>query len=93
MSIPFTQFIRPSGRPQPVTVDRPAEIEAMAQELIEAGYRFEIEVLTTGHINMDCVRPGADEPLAGELSRNGPEVLEAVDRMVTAAHTTWRATQ
>lgn len=87
MSIPFTQFLRPNGKRRHVSIDRPADVEAKAQALIDAGCRFEIEELTTGHVNIECCGPvlGEDGTISGELCHNGPEVLEAVDRIVNAA--------
>ena len=86
MSIPFTQFLRPDGRRRDVTIDMPEEIEAKAHELIEAGYRFEIEELTTGHVHMDCSRPDDDEPVALKVCANGPPVITAVTELVNDAY-------
>lgn len=86
MSIPFTQFLMPDGRQQPVTIDRPEEIEAKARELIKLGYRFEIEMLTTGEISIECCTPDGEESLAQEICPNGPPVCDAVDNVVNDAH-------
>jgi hypothetical protein len=83
MSIPFTQFMRPSGRPKPVLIDRPADIETQAGRLIAAGCRFECEVLTTGEVSFTIQR-NADEVVACEICPNGPKVPAAVDRLVAA---------
>lgn len=85
MSIPFTQFLRPYGQRKAV-IDMPEEIEAKAYRLVEAGYCFEIEVLTTGHILMDCHKPEDDEPIALRLCENGPPVVKAVTGLVNTAH-------
>lgn len=84
MSIPFTQFHRPNGRPEAVSIDRPADVEAKAREVIARGWKFECEVLTTGHVHLDVCN--ADEQLASEICDNGPAVEGAVDRLVAAAH-------
>jgi len=83
MSIPFTQYKRPTGRAVPVTIDRPAEIEALAMKVFEAGGRFECEVLRTGEVSFEAVRQ--DGLLASEIAENGPGVEAAVDRLVLAA--------
>jgi hypothetical protein len=83
--IPFTQFLRPDGRRMDVSVERPPEVYALAMGLVANGYRFEIEELRDGTVSMDCSRPEDDGPVAMELCRNGPEVPDAVDRLVRAA--------
>ena len=93
MSIAFTQYLRPFGRRQSVSIDVPAEVEALASRLIAAGYVFEVEVLRTGHVSMDCSRPGDDEPVAHEVVENGQNVPNAVARLVhDAARCALRAT-
>ncbi len=78
--IPFTQYLRPNGRPVPVSIDRPAEVSDLAQRIIDAGYRFEAEELTTGHASFTIAGPEGDEDI--ELCMNGPKVPEAVDTLV-----------
>lgn len=95
MSIPFTQYFRPDGRKQQITIDRPVEIEELARRLIVCGYRFEIEVLTTGEVSMEVVRdipdPDCNDRLALEICYNGPStpgrpgVPDTVDEMITRA--------
>lgn len=86
MSIKFTQFLRPNGTPVPVEVDMPEDVEKMAHQLIDSGYKFEIEQLTTGEVHMDCSKPGAEAPIALELCQNGPSVIDAIDRLVRLSH-------
>lgn len=91
MAIPFTQFLRPDGRKQSVTIDRPPEIEALARDVMRAGYRMEAEVLTTGEVSFEIVKdvpdPDEGDSLAIEICSNGPEVEGAVDRLILeAAH-------
>jgi len=85
MSIPFTQFLRPDGRRKDVTIDMPADVEAQAHELIEAGYRFEIEELTTGEIFMTCTTGKDDDPYFNDLCDNGPGVRASVADLVARA--------
>jgi hypothetical protein len=80
----FTQYLRPHGRPQEVEIARPADIEQLAAAVRVRGFAFEIEVLTTGEINMDCCNE--DEQLCCEVCDNGPQVPDAVDRLVRQAH-------
>jgi hypothetical protein len=95
MSIPFTQYLRPDGRKRPVLIERPAEIEALAKAIIDAGYRFEIEELTTGEASMEILKdvpdPDINDSLAMEICPNGPTVgdvlgvPESVDKMIRDA--------
>lgn len=86
MAIPFTQFLRPNGKSVPTEIEMPPDIEKMAQELIAKGYKFEIEELNTNEVHMDCSLPGADGPVALELSDNGPAIIDAVKRLVKESH-------
>jgi hypothetical protein len=88
MSIPFTQYLRPDGRKASATIERPAEVEAIAQELIGRGVRFEVEHLRTGEASFEAVvtdEEGDVVTIAIEIVENGPPVPEAVDRLILAA--------
>lgn len=50
MSIPFTQWLLPDGRPRRVTIDRAPEVEAKAREMMAVGLSLEAEVLRTGEV-------------------------------------------
>jgi hypothetical protein len=88
MSIPFTQFLRPNGVPRPIvfeTTPEQAEVEANALRIIEAGYRFEAEELSTGDISMTIAGPdeqGEEVDVAIEVVPNGSAVVPAVERLV-----------
>lgn len=93
MAIEFTQFLLPNGRREPVSIERPAEIEALACKFTTDGGWFECEVLTTGHVSLTaCMnRDSGDNDIAIEVVRNAPGLIgEAVDRLVARAikHTT-----
>lgn len=84
----FTQFVRPYGRREDVSIERSPEIEATAKLVVQAGGRFEVEVLLTGEVSFEIVRGDEEEPesLAIEIIPNGPDVLAAVDRLVANAY-------
>jgi len=87
MRISFTQFMRPRGHQITVDIDRPEDIARKARQLNDAGYVFEIEVLTTGEISMEVVKSTDNEQvLANEICTNGPQVPICVDRMVNSAY-------
>lgn len=52
----FTQFMLPYGESKKVEITRSPEIESLASFLTGLGYVFEIEILRTGEINMECIR-------------------------------------
>lgn len=88
MSIPFIQYMRPDGRPVQVTTESSDEVTALADELIDAGSRFECEVLTTGHVSFTIERDDAEgevELLAIEVVPNDADIPEAVGRLVRTA--------
>jgi len=80
MSIEFTQYLRPDGRKEKITIDRPEHVELIAREFIKAGGRFEAEVLSTGEVSLTAHYD--DEDVAIEICANGPAVEPAVDRLV-----------
>jgi hypothetical protein len=99
MSIPFTQYLRPYGRPIDESIERPPEIEQLAQQFIAAGGRFEAEVLTTGHVSLTAAMMvdgetgdgGEMQDIAIRVVDNGPAVLTAVDELVREAAQTMEA--
>lgn len=86
MSIQFIQFLRPNGRRKPVLVDRPEEVESLAEELESQGYQFEIEVLTTGQIHMTVSDPVEGLDHVSRVCENGPPVPQSVDSLIREAH-------
>ncbi len=86
MSIPFTQYIMPSGRKEPVTIERPADIEEKAHEIIRKGYVFECEMLSDMNSISLTITDPTEGDMDGEVVPNGPGVPDAIDRMVTRFH-------
>lgn len=86
--IVFTQYLRPNGRTRTIWIERSPEVVAMAKTLTEAGYRFEAEELTTGHVSLTVERPTDPDdegPIAHELGMNGPGVPAMVDTLIRDA--------
>lgn len=81
MAIPFTQFLRPDGERRSISIERSQTIEAKARQIRSAGYFFEAEALHDGTISLTITDPDEGD-VAIELCPNGPEVPEAVDRLV-----------
>lgn len=90
--IPFTQFLRPDGRRRQVSISRPPSVWAHAKPLIDAGCRFEIEELSTGHVSMTVERDDKDgetEVLSQRIVKNGILVPLTVDDLVHEAFKQW----
>ncbi len=87
MSIPFTQYLLPHGRKRAEYIDRPTEIEALADAFIKRGGWFECEILTTGHVSLTACAIVDDEPQDIEMivCPNGPEIPVRVDELVRKA--------
>lgn len=83
MAIPFTQYLMPNGRIRPITINRPPEVEKLAQQVIDSGGVFEAEMLSTGEISLTCLYDEQD--IAIEVCVNGPPVEAAVDQMIKDA--------
>lgn len=90
MTIPFTQYLRPDGHKREVEIDRPEEIEKLAEEFMARGGYFECEELTTGHASLTACHSKANDGEGGDVAievvMNGPRVPDAIDRLVKKAH-------
>lgn len=89
--IPFTQFLRPHGRPRPVEIERPDVVVRHAADIIAWGGRFEIEELRDGTVSMTVEHPDYEQaeeptPVASQLCPNRPPVVPAVDQLVADAY-------
>lgn len=85
MTIPFTQYLLPNGRIRRINIERPKEIEEIAQRFIKAGGRYECEILSTGEASITAVKMvrGQDGDVAIAVGPNDAEkVGELVDRVV-----------
>ena len=82
VAIPFTQYLRPNGRKFQTSIERPKEIADKAFKLIDSGYRFEAEILTTGQVSFTIHDIAEEEDVAIEICANGPLVPSAVDRLI-----------
>lgn len=84
-AVNFTECVLPNGRKRPNSIERSVEIADLAATVEAKGYRFEIEVLRTGHVSMTVESNTDEPPLAHKLVANGPKVPETVDALVRAA--------
>lgn len=79
----FTQFLLPNGRRREVTTEVSQEAWDKAQDIKEAGFNFEIEVLNTGQVSATISSVEAGVDLAHSITPNGPEVQEGIEKMIT----------
>lgn len=80
--VKFTQYVRPHGEKRSVTIARSKYIAAKAQDIIEAGFVLECEVLTTGKVYFSIGDPKEDVDLSMRICNNGADVLAAVDTLI-----------
>ncbi len=84
-AIPFTQYLMPDGRKRPMFFDTTPELYADAKQVIDKGYRFEAEILSTGEVSLTVYDPWEEEDIAIELCFNGPGIDYAVAKLVKNA--------
>ena len=81
--IPFTQYLRPSGRQVDRYIARPADIETAALRFIYAGGNYTAEILRTGEVSLCAVKQVGGELRDVELIIcKDEDVLAAVDQLV-----------
>ena len=84
--VPFTQYLRPDGRKVDEAIEMDGATCTKAQLIIDAGYRFEAEVLMNGVCSFTIVgydpRIEEESDVAIKLCPNGPKVPEAVKDLI-----------
>jgi hypothetical protein len=88
MTIRFTQYLRPHGRPREELFEATEEVEAIADRFIAGGGWYECEVLSD-EVTVSltaCMRvDGEGQDVAIQVCKNGPEIPAAVERLVRAS--------
>jgi len=79
--VEFTQYLMPDGRKTSVRIERSEAVATRAKEIVAAGFRFELEMLSD-YKTVSLTIADDKEDLAIEVVPNGPGVLIAVDRLV-----------
>ncbi len=83
MTIPFTQYLMPDGRKSLQLIDMDEETENKAQEILDAGYAFEMEMLRDYKTcSFSIFDPRRDCDVAMEIAVNGPPVLVAIKKLI-----------
>ena len=83
--VEFTQYLRPDGRRRSESIDRPPKIEQLANKFMEAGGRYECEVLTdniTVSLTAVFMVNGEEQDIVIKLCPNGPNIPDKVDQLV-----------
>lgn len=86
--IEFTQYLLPDGRRRITEIERSDDIEAMAKHFIDSGGRFESELLSDLQtVSLTAVHKinDEDDDIAIVICKNGPDIPEAVDKLVLKA--------
>lgn len=84
-SVPFTQYLLPNGRTKQVAFGVTGETAVKARSILDKGCKFEAEMLPTGMVSLSV--SDGEQDIAIEVTPNGPEIPEAVVRLVEAAAT------
>lgn len=93
MIIPFTQYLMPDGRAKEVSFECEEYQDSLVQDLVNAGCRFEVEMLSTGEVSLTVEYEdpnGENITLAHEICPNGPEVGIAIEQLIHGAHVSYK---
>lgn len=85
--VPFTR-VYPDGSTRLQSIDRPRDIVFKARRFCLYGGEFGVALLDDGRVSLCAAwtnQAGDRPPVALERTSNGPEMLDAIDRLVRAA--------
>lgn len=84
--IPFIRAF-PSGEKRLQEIDRPAEIQVLANRFIAHGGRYLVAIHSDEKVELVAALGTSDgiRKVASETTPNGPEMIDAVDRLVKAS--------
>ncbi len=89
--VPFTQYIAPNGKRKPNSIELRGEPAEKAKALVDAGWDFGVEILSTGMVSMTAEAPlldGEDDTYEDiELSPNTMEIYTHAEALVDRAYT------
>lgn len=86
-TLPFAQYLRPNGRKSAVNAPCTKEIYDLGNTFLDKGGKYEVEVLTTGHISMTAsyVVKGEPQDIAIEICDNNEAVHTALEKLVKSS--------
>jgi len=77
-----TEFIRPFGRKKPYFTEMDDEFKPFYEDMTAKGCEIQVEVLWTGEASLTVSNPSEMVDYDIELVENGPEVIEALKRLL-----------
>ena len=80
MLIPFTQYMLPNGRQVATFFECEKGLDSKVREILDAGFRFTCEILSTGKIAVYI--SDEEEGFALEVCANGPEIGRMIKGMI-----------
>lgn len=86
MTIPFIRHF-PDGHKSVQEIPRSPSVEKIARRFLATGGRYYSEVTDSGDVKLSAIKMRDGEPweVEREISDNGPELTQAVDRLVLAS--------
>ena len=81
VGVPFTQYTLPHGAMRDVITHVPAAMFEKVQSILDAGYVFECEVLSTGIVSLTITDRDVDDFIC-VLAHNNRDVLTKVQQMI-----------
>jgi hypothetical protein len=78
----FIQYCLPGGRRKPASCEVSDEMGAMADKIIEKGFRFECEILRSGEVSLTISDPEEERDVCIKICENGPKVNECRDALI-----------
>jgi hypothetical protein len=83
--IPFTQYVAPTGRAKPTSIEVANDVADKADVIIARGLTFEVEILSNGQVSATITDPErCDMDIV--VVPNGPGVREAIEAMIRRFH-------
>jgi hypothetical protein len=80
----FTRYELPDGRKSDEIIDVSPATERLAAQLMQKGFRFEVELLRTGEVHLDCCNN--ERQLWNIVRPNGPGMRLAVEELVEKSY-------
>ncbi len=84
MEVAVIQYLRPDGRTRNVTTTLPDSLHIEYLAMLELGYNFAAEELTTGEVSVTIEDRAEGEDIDIRIVPNGPEVQKAMGEMLSA---------
>lgn len=88
----FTQYLRPRGTTRRICIYVSPAAYDKAKEVTHEGGRFEVEILSTGEVSLECVMEGVEIDtiiLASAICineiRDSSPVVQTVEKLICAA--------